>query len=148
MFDEFVILTETVGFNDEATVGYAQMERDDFAATAARHPEVFGREMSESGAASRYEHMIADTGLAIRALAYRLADLQEILHENAPNGRLLEYMTEQRMLAASYNTNRPIEHADGIPTEKGLAYLDDFDDIWSDANEWFCEDEFRCTPGF
>ncbi|HEX2050726.1 MAG TPA: RHS repeat-associated core domain-containing protein [Actinomycetota bacterium] len=135
-WDLVLLIGDTLGVK-ETSIGPTQMQRRDFVDTLMRYPEVLGHRVSESEASDRWNQLSTDSGFAIRVTAYRLARLQDIVRESGD----YSYFEQQRMIATGYGPK-------GGPLKPpNDDYLDDFDDAFADASQFYCgvEAPYACT---
>jgi hypothetical protein len=120
----------------ETSIGICGMQQDVFARTAAAHPEVLGRQVTADEAKQLWPRLMTDGGLAIRAAAYHLADLQRQLvgRENKSG------LSLQQLMASAYNGG--IDSAQrALSTGQVInpGYVRNFDGFFSQADQFYCQ---------
>jgi RHS repeat-associated protein len=120
----------------KTSIGIGGMQQGVFARTAAAHPEVLGRQVTADEAKQLWPRLMTDGGLAIRAAAYHLADLQRQLvgRENKSS------LSLQQLMASAYNGG--IDSAQrALSTGQVInpGYVRNFDGFFSQADQFYCQ---------
>jgi hypothetical protein len=126
------------------SIGMGQMQRDTFAQTAVKHPEVLGRSVSPEQARNEWPRLRDHDELAIRATAYHLRDLMDQL----PPG--ISEADRHRMAAVGYNIGadkmlKQVARGE-LGYDESKSYAKTFDERFNEADHFFCKDgeRFSC----